>query len=173
MNEPTLFRYVDHALRFAFEQEHRVIMNQTHGMVSPRRSTRFSGLSPHDLHAQAAMIRQRVQSFPHLERHYLQAHFGYDLERHEGMEVVVNWVIAQQPTGVYVRRAFRMMIEQYIGRGRFADSGIGHVRKLLKCRKQTALDVRKHVWLQLDTLRARAVEVAEGSFKALGLVEAN
>lgn len=166
------FRFADHALRFAFDVQQQPIMNAAQTMAAVRRgsrSSRLAGLSPHDLHAQGAMIRARVMTFPRMERGYLLAAFGYGDERRAGMEVVVPWVIAQQPTGAYERRAFEVITDQYMGK--FIPLGIAHVRRALRCRKETALEIRERAWRALDGLHARALAVADEVFTGLGVVE--
>ena len=164
-----MFRSVDHALRFAFELEHIPIIAQVDTMVNTKAGG-WRGLTTHDLHAQAALIRRRVDTFPALERDYLKAYFGYAVDRHQGVLAIAQWTILQQPTGVHRRRAYIRMVEQFCGRG--SVGGIEEIRCILKCRKSDALAKRKGVWSCLDRLHERAITLAVREFSAVGLVPA-
>jgi hypothetical protein len=162
-----MFRSVDHALRFAFELEHLPIVARADTMVNTKASA-WRALTTHDLHAQAAMIRGRIERFPPLERAYLKAYFGFAFDRHLGTQALVEWAIPKKPTGVHPRRAYVRMVEQFCSRG--AAGGINEIRGILKCRKMEALEKRKALWLRLDGLHDRAVGLAQREFVQVGLV---
>ncbi|MEK6244035.1 MAG: hypothetical protein AABM33_05985 [Pseudomonadota bacterium] len=162
-----MFRSADHALRFAFELEHLPIVARVRTMVNARAGAP-RGLTKNDLHAQAALIRGRIECFPPLERACLKASFGFGLDRHTGTQALATWMISQQRIGAHRRWAYLRMVEQFFGRS--SVGGINEIRGILKCRKMDALEKRKAVWQCLDGLHERAVGLAQREFVKAGLV---
>lgn len=162
-----MFRSVEHALRFAFEMQHKGILSRSTTIVNTKAGM-WRGLTSHDLHAQAALIRAAIDRFPYIERAYLISYFGFDFDRDEAAKAIVDWTIREVPIGTEDREPYQWMVDQHQGRARIG--GINQVRRMLRCRKRDALERRKAVWDGLDGLHDRAVGMAYSTFVGLGLV---
>lgn len=81
----------EQAVRFAYRMSQQEILAKPSSGNMGGRDTSEEGLSPHDLHAQGAMILQALERLPSAERSAIKAFYAKGSERLEAIaEVVVS-----------------------------------------------------------------------------------
>lgn len=144
-----IFKNVEHALKWAFGVSATVIVKGS-GINAMRGSSGSGDLTPHDRHAQAALIigmAERVLNVNQMA--FVLAKFGCALNGGEHERAVADQltkvVIASLPTGMHSRRGYEKLIRCHFG----AVIGVQAIRKDLAC---GMADVQKHKKIVNDAL---------------------
>lgn len=165
-----MFKNADAALRWAF----RVMATEIVKLSSINRMSGSSGsadLSPHDKHAQAALIMQVLErELNQLEIAYVMAHYrGIGRLEHESEVVAMlsKAVIAAFPTGMHSMRGASKLVRIYFGQ----DIGISSIRRDFKCGNDKSNEYRDIAFKQLSGIGGRADAVIEDALIRSGIVE--
>ena len=155
------FKSVDHALSWSFQVSSCPIVKMS-SINSMRGSEGFGGMTPHDMHAQAALVISMADRL--LDAHemaWVIAKFGHGLDRSDGGEDqrrliedrLTMAVLASLPTGMHSRRGYSKLILCYFGH----SIGQQSIRKDLKCSMDGIPPYRKQVYDTLDLIWDRAM----------------
>ena len=178
---PERFASVDAALAWAYQVVATDIvkissLGRMRGAERPRVEA-----SPQEIHGQAAQIIAHVERLPDLSQAYVHARYwpsrrdrsgALDDSYQAAMAILVQSVLSTQGTGVHSQRAARVAVLQYFeGAGSRNFQGVHWVQRELRCRKSTALDMRRAVWDRLDAIQRDAWVRLEESLSEAGLLD--
>ncbi len=165
-----MFDSARQALKFAFGVINTPILKSS-GINSMRGSSGNSDMTPHDRHAQAAMIMSIVGRAVNVNgMAYLKARFANELrggsEAREVKEVLYRVVAAALPTGLHQRRGIDKMIEVYFG----ADYTMVSVRTDLRCNNRKYYEYKSCIYDVLDKVGKTADADVHRALDAAGLL---
>lgn len=160
-----IFGSADHALRWAYETSSRPIvkLSSINGMRGSQSS--ISDLTPHDRHAQAALILGMVERLDDPAGRECIAAKYYCL-RPEEVPYLMLRAAAALGTGVHNKRAVYQFVRGYFGE----RVGYRTVRKMLGCRDTEALEIRARIFDALDYVHDRAMAEIENRMEIGGLL---
>ena len=159
------------ALRFTFATLGKPIVRIS-SINSMRGAASYGDLTPHERHAQAAMILACVErNVDSTEMAYLRSYYGRELCNGEYAKVVadvlVRAVVGSLGTGLHPRRGIQKLIFAYFGQ----DIPISTIRRDLQCSLDNAIKKRNIVYDLLGNLGARADNDAELALYNSGMIE--
>lgn len=130
-------------------------------------------MTPHDRHAQAAMIMAIVERAVDVNGlAYLKAHYGRELFGGEHERALANHlvrvVVGTLPTGNHNPRGIEKLVRIYFGQ----DIGMAAVRKDFQCRHATISEYKKLVHDAMDGIGRRAEDSAYAVLDDAGLISA-
>ena len=161
-----MFKSAHHALQFAFRTLGMPIVKMS--SVNSMRGASGSGdMTPHDRHAQAAMILSIVEKAVDINGlAYFKAHYGRELQKGEEeravADVLVRVAMAAMPTGMHSRRGVEKLVRIYFGQ----DISMVSVRKDMGCGHPRANEYRDVVRKALNEIGDRADYDADGALRA-------
>lgn len=161
-----MFESAHHALQFAF----RIINTPIVKMSSVNSMCGASGsgeMTPHDRHAQAAIILSIVEKAVDVNGlAYLKAHYGRELQGGEEQravaDVLVRVAMAAMPTGMHSRRGIEKLVRIYFGQ----DISMVSVRKDMGCGHPRANEYRDAVRKALNAIGDRADYDVDAALRA-------
>lgn len=164
------FKSSHHALQFAFRTVGTPIVKLS-SINSMRGASGNGDLTPHDRHAQAAIIMSIVEKATDANcMAYLKAYHGHELnkgnEERAVADILVRVVVATLPTGVHPRRGIEKLVRIYFG----ANISMISTRKDLGCNNRRYYEYRDEVCRVLDHIAARADADADRALEAAGLI---
>lgn len=165
-----MFKSADHALKWAFQVSGTPIVKMS-SINSMRGAEGGGNMTPHDRHAQAAIILSIVEKAVDVNGlAYLKARYGRELQGGEEQravaDVLVRVAMAAMPTGMHNRRGVEKLVRIYFGQ----EIGIPSVRKDLGCGNTKAHEIKKAVFDGLDAIGARAFGVLDDEMRRVGLI---
>lgn len=165
-----MFRSSHHALQFAFRTLGIPIVKMS-SVNSMRGASGNGDMTPHDRHAQAAMIMaiaERAVDVNGLA--YLQAHYGRELAGGEHERALVNHlvrvVIGTFPTGTHYPRGVEKLVRNYFGQ----NIGMSAVRCDMRCGIKKANEYRDWVHQALGAIGRRAEYEVDVALRSAGLI---
>lgn len=150
-----IFKNPEHALRWAYETINRPIvkissvneMREDHGI---RASTE---LTPHDRHAQAALILGLCErALSPLCMTYVRVQFGRD---RSGFDLLARHLSANFGTGMHSRRGIEQVIRAYCGE----KGGLREIKRTMSCGTLKAASIRNQGYDVLDAIHDQAMSV--------------
>lgn len=165
-----MFRSSHQALQFAFRTLGIPIVKMS-SVNSMRGASGNGDMTPHDRHAQAAMIMAIVERVVDVHgQAYLRAHYGreHDIGEHkrELMNHLVRVVIGTFPTGTHYPRGVEKLIINYFG----GSIGMSAVRCDMHCGIARANEYRDMVHQALNTIGKRAEHEVDIALRAAGVI---
>lgn len=142
------------------------------GINNMRGSGGNSDMTPHDRHAQAAMIMSMVERVVDVYgQAYLKAQYGRELNGGEQAdkvrEILVRCVMAAMPTGVHSSRGVSKLITIYFG-GKIT---MVSVRTDFRCKMATSFEYRNLAFSVLDKIHANAEAAIHAELEKAGLID--
>jgi len=165
-----MFKSAHHALQFAFRTLGMPIVKMS--SINSMRGPGGNGdMTPHDRHAQAALIMAIVERAVDVNgQAYLRAHYGHELDfgehKHDLMNHLTKVVIGSLPTGTHYPRGVRKLIINYFG----GSIGMCSVRCDMHCGIIKANEYRNMVFQALNVIANRADCEADSALRAAGLI---
>jgi len=165
-----MFRSAQEALRFAFNTTNRPILNIS-GINSMRGAAGNGDMTPHDRHAQAAIIMALVERAIDVNgQAYVMAHYGRELAGSEHERALVNHlvraVIETFPPGTHYPRGVEKLVRNYFGQ----NIGMSAVRCDLHCGINRANEYRDWVHQALSAIGKRAEYEVDAALRSAGLI---
>lgn len=165
-----MFKSAHHALQFVFRTLGMPIVKMS--SVNSMRGASGSGdMTPHDRHAQAAMIMAIVERAVDVNGiAYLKAYYGRELQKGTDeravADVLVRVAMSAMPTGMHSRRGVEKLVRIYFGQGISMVSA----RTDFKCRHAVVNEYKKLVHDAMDTIGRRAEDAAYTVLDDAGLI---
>lgn len=166
-----MFKSADAALRWAFQVMATDIVKLS-SINRMRGCDGVSEMSPHDRHAQAAMIMQMIERvIDPVGMAYIMARYGRELQggEHAGevARALSQAVIGTFPTGMHNRRGVMRMIEVYFG----ADYAMKSLQiGLGGCSNRRYYEYREWISKALDQIHLRALDSVHRAMDESGLI---
>ena len=165
-----MFKSAHHALQFAFRTIGTPIVKLS-GINSMRGASGNGDLTPHDRHAQAAIIMSIVEKAVDANcMAYLKAYHGHELnngrEERAVADILVRVVVTTLPTGMHSRRGVEKLVRVYFGQSISMIS----IRKELACNNRRYYEYRDDVCRALDHIAMRADADADRALEMAGLI---
>lgn len=165
-----MFKSAHHALQFAFRTMGVPIIKMS-SVNSMRGAAGNGDLTPHDRHAQAAMIVSIVEKVVDVNgQAFLRAHYGSELFGGEHERQLANHlvqvVIGTLPTGMYSRRGVEKLVRIYFGQ----KIGMAAVRRDMRCGIKRVNECRDLVYQTLSSIGRRADIAADTALREAGLI---
>jgi hypothetical protein len=174
VQERGLFRHVDHALRFAYAIMECPIVKVSNALTAMRggRGDRPpDALTPHDWHAQGAMIRLYVEkNLPSPEREFMLAYYSWGPQRRDAMVKIVDYVTPLAAAGVVRRHVIRALVRRYMDLGRPGRQSQREIARELSVPRTSLQHWDSRVCEVMDALRRRAESHVEDHFRREGLI---
>ena len=173
------WRSVDEALAWAYRVAAGDIIKLSSLGKMRGAERQSSEATPHEIHAQAAIMMAHVQRLRDVLQAYVHARYwpamrdqsSVDESYRAAMGILVRATIGALGTGVHSARAVHVCIAQYFERGESRSfQGVHWVQREARCRKATALEMRRAVWDSLDALQGRAWVILEDEMRGAGLL---
>lgn len=166
-----MFRSAREALEFAYRTTNTPILKMS-SINSMRGPSGFSEMTPHDRHAQAAIILSIIKNAVDPSGiAYLRAQYGAELRGGEHaadvLAALVRVAMASFPTGMHNRRGVGRMIETYFGKGKYSMISL---RTDLQCNNRRYYEYKEWVAAAMDRLAMRAEDDAHRALEAAGLI---
>lgn len=165
-----MFKSADHALKWAFQVSGTPIVKMS--SINSMRGAEGNGdMTPHDRHAQAALIVGMAERLLDVnEMAWVMAKYaavlrGGEYERPVA-DQLVKVVIAGAGTGQHSRCGYEKLVRIYFGQ----EIGIPAVRKDLGCGNTKAHEVKKAVFDSLDSIGNRTFGVLDDEMRRAGLI---
>lgn len=161
-----MFRSSHHALQFAFRTIGNPIVKMS-SVNSMRGASGNGDMTPHDRHAQAAMIMAIVERAVDVNGlAYLKAHYGRELFGGEHERALANHlvrvVVGTLPTGNHNPRGIEKLVRIYFGQ----DISMVSVRKDMQCGHARANEYRDMVRMALGAIGGRADYEVDAALRA-------
>lgn len=165
-----MFKSAHHALQFAFRTLGMPIVKLS-SINSMRGGSSYGELTPHDRHAQAAMILSIVERAVDVNGlACLMARYGNELRGGDRERTVadtlVRVVMAALPTGMHSRRGVEKLVRIYFGQ----DISLVSVRCDMKCGHARVNEYRDMVRKALDEIVDRVEMGADNALRESGLI---
>ena len=165
-----MFKSAHHALQFAFRTIGTPIVKLS-SINSMRGASGNGDLTPHDSHAQAAIIMSIIEKAVDVNgMAYLKAYHGHELnkgsEERAVADILVRVVVATLPTGSHSRRGIEKLVRIYFG----ANISMISTRKDLACNNRRYYEYRDEVCRVLDHIAMRADADADRALEMAGLI---
>lgn len=166
-----MFKSAHHALQFAYRVFNSPIV-KTSSFNAGGVMSGHGELTPHDKHAQAAMILSIVERSVDVNgQAYLKAHYGREFQGGENhravMDVLFRVAAATFPSGLHRRRGVESLIATYFGKGYSMIS----IRKDLGCNNRRYYEYKEWVNSALDDVGRHAEDDACRALEGAGLIE--
>jgi hypothetical protein len=166
-----MFKSADAALKWSF----RVMATDIVKLSSINRMSGGSGsgeMSPHDRHAQAALIMQAIKRIlDPVGMAYVMAQYGRELQggMHERQvsDALVVAVIGSFPTGMHARRGVARLVGAYFGK----EAGMISVRTDLGCNNRRYYEYKTWTNDALDRIHRRAIADSHRVLEDGGLID--
>lgn len=166
-----MFNSADAALKWAF----RVMATDIVKLSSINRMSGGSGageMSPHDRHAQAALIMKVVErELDAVSKAYVMLNYagiGYCGDREGDMlNHLARTVIGSFPTGMHNKRGVVTLIKVYFGK----NIGLSAIRCDFKCGNDKSNEYKKLAFDALDKVESVAKAQAEWALESAGIVD--
>jgi len=161
------FRSPEHALTWAYETINRPIvkLSSVNDMREKGKSGTNDEMTPHDRHAQAAMILAMCERvLPTLHMAYVQVQFGRD---GTGFSIMSYYLAGTFGTGLHSRRAIELMIRSYCG----DRVGLREIKKTMSCGMLKAVSIRNRAYDALDAIHAQTMDRLAAEMECAGLRE--
>jgi len=168
-----MFRSAQEALKFAFNTTNRPILKMS-GINSMRGAEGNGDLTPHDRHAQAAIILSIMErSLTAPEVAWVRAAYGYEIRsdgpyKPEVLTTLVKVAMSGLPTGVHQRRGVTMMVSVYFVK----RYGMRSVQNDLKCNNRRYYEYKLWIGNMMQKLGIQAEDAAHRALDAAGLIMA-
>lgn len=165
-----MFKSSHHALQFAFRTIGTPIVKLS-SINSMRGASGNGDLTPHDRHAQAAIIMAIVEKAVDVNGlAYLKAHYGHELRgggyERAVIDILVCVVVAALPTGMHSRRGIEKLVRNYFGQ----NISVISTRKDLACNNRRYYEYRDEVYRVLDHIAMRTDADVDRALEAAGLI---
>lgn len=165
-----MFYSAHHALKFAFRTLGMPIVKMS--SVNSMRGAGGSGdMTPHDRHAQAAMIMAIVERTVDVHgQAFLRAYYGREHEageyKRELLNHLVKVVIGGLPSGMHYPRGVEKLIINYFG----GSVGMSAVRQDMHCGITKANEYRDTVRFTLDNIWKRTEHEIDNALRSAGVI---
>lgn len=151
-----MFKSPHHALQFAFRTMATPIVKMS-SINSMRGSSGNGAMTPHDRHAQAAMIMSIVERILDVgEMAAIFARYRHELQNgekeREVLTILIPLVIAAFPTGVHSNRGAEKLIRIYFGK----EVGQASLRADFKCTNARCEEYKNIAFKTLSDVISRA-----------------
>lgn len=168
-----MFKSARHALQFAYRTMASPIVKMS--SINTMRASSIggnSGLTPHDRHAQAAMIMAMVERVVDPNGiAYLKARYGGEFtsgpDESRVREQLIRTVTASMPTGVHSIRGVAKLIIIYFG----GNISMTSVRIDFKCKNERCYEYRNIAFCTLDNIAVRAEDAVYRALDEAGLID--
>jgi len=165
-----MFKSARHALQFTFRTLGTPIVKMS-SINNMRGSGGNGDMTPHDRHAQAAMIMAMVERVVDVNGlAYLKAQYGRELtggeEADKIRETLVRCAMAAMPTGVHSSRGVSKLISIYFG----GKVSMTSVRTDFRCRNEQCQVYKTIVSDMLDVVGRRAEDEVYRILDKAGLI---
>lgn len=166
-----MFKSADAALRWAFQVMATDIVKLS-SINRMRGSEGNSEMSPHERHAQAAMIIKMIErTIDPVGMAYIMARYGRELQNGEHATAVAvalsTTVIGTFPTGMHNRRGVMRMIEVYFGKDiamKSLQTGLGG------CSNRRYYEYKDWINKALDQIHLRALDAVHRALDDSSLI---
>lgn len=165
-----MFRSADQALKWAFQVSNTPIVKMS-GINSMRGAEGNGDMTPHDRHAQAALIvgmAERLLDVTAMA--WVMANYGAALRggeyEHPVAGQLVMVMIAQAGTGMHSRRGYDKLVRIYFGQ----NISMVSARKDLGCGNTKAHELKREVFGCLNLIGSRAIAVLDEGMRLSGLI---
>jgi hypothetical protein len=168
-----VFRDTDAVLRYAYAMAEMSVCKVSDAQramagASATNKSADGALSPHDQHAQAAMIRNHVNRLPPLARAYGWTVFSWSDERANGLAVLDDFIARE--TKLVNSRMRQMLIRRYTDLGRKNRPTHELIATKSGVHKRTVQRYETAVAGAMDGIRAQFYEHLDTHFARAGLI---
>ena len=166
-----MFKSAHHALQFAYRVLNSPIV-KTSSFNAGGVMSGHGELTPHDKHAQAAMILSIVERNVDINgQAYLKAHYGREFQgganHRPVMDILFRIAVSSFPTGAHKRRGVEKLIEVYFGKNYSMKSA---QMDLGGCNNRRYYEYKEWVNDAMDAVCRRAEDDACRALESAGLI---